>query len=98
MDILADWSDRFVTNSDGGSQAKAHAAGKRTDDLADVADGPSAESRARTEEITQETEDLLDDIDAALRASLDLDKDASDELFAERAALLIAQNIQKGGE
>jgi len=46
----------------------------------------------------RESDDLLDDVDALLRAGLGLDKDASDEEVEARATRMVAGYKQKGGQ
>jgi 2-succinyl-5-enolpyruvyl-6-hydroxy-3-cyclohexene-1-carboxylate synthase len=90
--------DRFMASSDNESVNRV----KPRDEASDVAheptDIPSAESHNRATSVVQEADELLDEIDEVLRESLGLDKDASDERFAELADTMVAGYVQKGGQ
>lgn len=53
---------------------------------------------AQSGEVSRDADELLKDIDDALRAALGLDSDASDAEFEERAGAQVASYVQKGGE
>jgi hypothetical protein len=57
-----------------------------------------AESRKRSDAVLKETDDVLDEVDKVLRESLDLDENADDETFEERARVMVAGYIQKTGQ
>ena len=57
-----------------------------------------AESREHTEAVLQATDELLDEVDKVLRKSLDLDENADDKIFDERAKDLAEGYKQKGGQ
>jgi Pup-like protein len=84
--------------TDGGVGRKRNQPTNDSDETAELADTSSGESLAHAEQVIEETDAVLDDIDDVLRASLDLEKDAPDELFAERAAAMVAGYQQKGGQ
>lgn len=89
------------STSSGGQRGKDR---PREDEAAEAAevDEPTQERnekrRERSARVAEDAEDILDDIDDALRASLGLDRDASDELFDEYAARQLAGYVQKGGQ
>lgn len=68
------------------------------DEDVEATDRSDADRRDRLAQTTAEVADLLDDIDLVLRMSLDLDHDASDEVFDSRAAAMVAGYQQKGGQ
>jgi hypothetical protein len=52
-------------------------------------------------EVSAITDDVLDDIDRALKAQLGFDEDEEEvnpEEFERRAATMIRENVQKGGQ
>jgi hypothetical protein len=59
---------------------------------------PVRTPQERVARLTSDLDDLLDEIDEVIRASLGLDKNAPDELVTERAATIMANHQQKGGE
>jgi hypothetical protein len=52
----------------------------------------------KTNEASHAVDELLDEIDKALRSSLGLDENDTDEKFAERAVQAVAGYVQKGGQ
>jgi hypothetical protein len=56
------------------------------------------ELRQRATNVAQLSRDLVDDIDVLLRQALGLSKDDSDELFANRASMMVVNYRQKSGE
>jgi hypothetical protein len=87
-----------MATSGGGARKRTHPQDNDSEKIAESGDAPGVETRTRVEQVVHAADDVLDDIEEALRASLDLDKDASDELFAERAAAMVAGYQQKGGQ
>jgi len=82
-------------------QDKAHTANrppKDVDQIDDTADTPGAEHQERVKQLGLDVDELLDDMDAAMRASLDLKPDDSDKLFNERAETAVKNYQQKGGQ
>jgi hypothetical protein len=61
---------------------------------------PSSATSARdqVDEVVQSSEDILDDIDDALRESLGLTRQDSAEEYKRRAKAMTDQFVQKGGE
>jgi len=61
-------------------------------------DRPPSDRSERAAEVSRDTDELLEDIDDLLLATLGLDRDASNDEFEEMARAQVASYVQKGGE
>lgn len=86
----------MASESDSQQRARPHDADDS--EYTDVAEPPSAETRKRVDSAIGLADDVLDDIDAAMRANLNIEKDASDEVFEALARAWVLAMEQKGGE
>jgi len=79
-----------------GERGQSRGDAPEVDDV--VTEGTGEDYRERIARTNERLDDLMDDIDELLRSVVDLDKNAPDELFTERAALMVAQYQNKGGQ
>jgi hypothetical protein len=76
-------------------QSRRHREEEESADAPDQAKKPKSDNQAPTV-----TDEVLEDIDRALKAQLGFDEDeeVSPEEFAKRADRMVKENVQKGGQ